>query len=379
MENLSQMKFIYIACPWTPLGGGMFKVADYLIQHQEKNLNHANAAILKPLDTRGELHPFFSLFYVTLAIIKILWFGFQNKLVGVHVNMAERLSLFRKMSIIWSCKLVGVPVILHLHAAQLHHFYAKLPKPLQDLTRWTFSLADEVIVLGDTARQFVIQTLGVDSTKIVSVINGVPSAKYTKNHHRNGFNLLFLGNLSERKGVSDILHALSKSTTIKKIDDFSMRFVGSGDISYYQNLAQSLGVDQYVAFLGWADQDKAAKLMSESDALILPSYDEGLPLVILEALANEIAVIATPVGEIPHHFTHLENAFLVKPGDINAITNAIECLIQDEPLRLHIAKAGLDAFNRLYSIDSFSDQIAHEHLNVFGYTARNLTSSEKQS
>src|SRR3954464_4135784 len=87
--------YIYIACPWTPVGGGMFKVADYLIQAQALEPGSGYAR-LRPLDTRGGGSALLSIGILALALAKLVRGRLSGRLAGVHVNMAERLSLFRK-------------------------------------------------------------------------------------------------------------------------------------------------------------------------------------------------------------------------------------------------------------------------------------------
>src|SRR3954466_2716350 len=112
----SSDRFIYIACPWTHIGGGMFKVADYLIQSQTASPPEGYARLV-PLDTRGGGSAVFSLWVLFSALCKIIVGRVSGKLAGVHVNMAERLSILRKGAVVLVCRLLGVPVILHLHAA----------------------------------------------------------------------------------------------------------------------------------------------------------------------------------------------------------------------------------------------------------------------
>src|SRR5215207_1883476 len=101
-------RYIYIACPWTPKGGGMFKVADYLIQAQAFSPS-ADAAELRPLDTRGGANAAYSFWVLTTAVAKLVRGRLSGKLAGVHVNMAERLSLFRKSTIVVACRALGIP------------------------------------------------------------------------------------------------------------------------------------------------------------------------------------------------------------------------------------------------------------------------------
>jgi glycosyltransferase involved in cell wall biosynthesis len=347
------------------MGGGMFRVAEYLIQNQKLATQHAQ---LLPLDTRGGGSALGSLWVLMQALGHLVSGRISGRLAGVHVNMAERLSLFRKGAMIVVARLLGIPVVLHLHAAQLHHFYRKLPAPLQALTRGIFALSSHCIVLGNAAREFVTEELRVPPNKVQVVNNGVPAPTATRRIQSNGRprRVLFLGNLSERKGVSDFLHALATPGLDWNIQ---VSLAGGGDIERYQALAEELGITGFVRFEGWADQTKAAALMASADVLILPSYDEGLPLVILEALAHGVAVICTPVGEIPFALQHGTSAIFVTPGDVPGIATALHQVLNDDLLRKRLEQNGRMLYEAKFSMGQFFSNIAAIHRRVFGISA----------
>ncbi|HXD41995.1 MAG TPA: glycosyltransferase family 4 protein [Ramlibacter sp.] len=366
-------RYIYIACPWTPVGGGMFKVADYLIQSQA-SVPAAHAAQLRPLDTRGGGHAAASLWVLLTALAKLVVGRLQGGLAGVHVNMAERLSLLRKSAIVVMCRALGVPVVLHLHAAQLHHFYRALPAPLRSLTRWVFSLPASVVVLGMASRRFVTEELGVPAHRVEIVINGVPAP--TERRRQSGPDrtqrVLFLGNLSERKGISDLLGALARPGF--DVSRLQVIFAGGGDVAAYQAKARALGVDGFVRFEGWCDQDKVARLLAASDLLVLPSYDEGLPLVILEALAHGVAVACTPVGEIPSVLTHGVNAYFVPPGDVAGLAAGLQQVLGDPELLEALGRNGRALYEQRFSLPRFFANIARVHQRHFGVASQPVQS-----
>jgi glycosyltransferase involved in cell wall biosynthesis len=123
-------------------------------------------------------------------------------------------------------------------------------------------------------------------------------------------------------------------------------------------MAASLGIAGQVTFTGWVSQDDARTLMVNSDALILPAYDEGLPLVILEALASRTAVICTPVGSIPEVLEDRATALFVTPGDETAIAAAIATLIDQPDLRQELATAGAALYDRLFTMEAFTLSVA---------------------
>jgi glycosyltransferase involved in cell wall biosynthesis len=347
----------------------MFKVADYLIQSQGAPISSCDA-VLCPLDTRGGLSAAHSLWFMSIALLKLIKGRISGRLAGVHVNMAERLSLFRKGAVIAFCRTLGIPVVVHLHAAQLHHYYSDLPKPLKVLTRWFFSLSSHCVVLGHASEAFVTNELRLPQSRVEIVTNGVPAPSTTRRVAcaTAPYRVLFLGNLSERKGVSDLLRALAQ--TGFSSEQVLVSFAGGGDIKAYEALAADLGINNLVRFEGWADQAKASRLMADADALILPSYDEGLPLVILEALANGVAVICTPVGEIPSVLTDGVNACFVSPGDIAGIAAALHKVLDDSAYRKMLEENGKAIYEREFTMKNFFANICAIHRTHFGVCAR---------
>jgi glycosyltransferase involved in cell wall biosynthesis len=360
--------YIYIACPWTPVGGGMFKVADYLIQSQAAQ-TPPHAAQLRPLDSRGAASPAFSLWVLMTALAKIVRGRLSGRLAGVHVNLATRMSLFRKGAIIAACRAVGVPVVLHLHA-DMQRYYAALPAILQRMTQWIFAMATSVVVIGPVARHFVIQALRVPAKRVAIVINGVPDAAEPRRKPQPGGpqRMLFLGNLSERKGLSVLLRALSKPG----FDRTRLQVViaGGGDVPGYQAQARSLGIDEFVKFEGWCDQQKTARLLAASDVLVLPSIEEVLPLVILEALANRVAVVCTPVGEIPSLLTDGVDARFVTPGDVDDLTAVLQDMLQEPALLEAMGHNGQALYEQQFSLPQFFSNVARIHQRAFGVAAQ---------
>ncbi len=360
-------RYIFLACPWTPKGGGMFKVADYLIQSQAGSAG--DDAVLRPLDTRGSGSALGSLAVLVQALGRLLQGRLRGEVAGVHVNMAERLSLFRKSVLVLWCRLLGLPVLLHLHAAQLHHFYAGLPAPLQWLTRWIFSLPQAAVVLGQASHSFVTQTLCVPPARVSVLMNGVPEPTPPRRAPPGDGvrRILFVGNLSERKGVSDLLAALLMPGFDRQRTEVC--FAGGGDLAAYRARVHSLGLDGWVHLAGWAEQSQVAELMARADVLVLPSYDEGLPLVILEALARGLAVVCTPVGEIPSVLHHGVHALFVQPGDVRGLAQTLQQVLGDAALRQRLGANGRSLYEAEMSMQHFFASVAQLHQRYFGLAA----------
>ncbi len=366
---------ILVACPWTPAGGGMYKVADYLIGAQARpssgetaNTLAPPAALLRPLDTRSGGSAVVSLGVLVLALGRLARGRLRGRVAGVHVNMAERLSLVRKSVVIVACRLLGLPVVLHLHAAQLHRGWPRIPAPAQALVRWVFSLPAACIVLGRQSADIVSGALRVPPERVVVVTNGVPAPQLSRRRAvRESLHLLFVGNLSERKGVDDLLQAMGQPSLAGL--PVTLTLAGGGDLRHWRLYAERLGLGERVRFLGWVESEGLGALMSRADGLVLPSHDEGLPLAILEALAHGLPVVCTPVGEIPDHLADGRHALFVPPGDPPALARTLARLLQEPRLRELLALEGRALWQREFSMERFFSRIAAVHARCFGTCA----------
>jgi len=342
--------FIYLVCPYAPMGGGMYKVMDYLVQAQH---DYPGSPELRILDSRGGGRVWFTPLVLIRAFLQLFWHRLMGNVAGVHVNVAERLSVVRKGLIIVVAHHIGLPVVLHLHAAQLHHFYRGVPGWAQWLLRYVFSVANEVVVLGHAGKRFVTGDLRVPEARVSILINGVPgpAQRPEPRRHDGPVHIVFLGNLLERKGVTDLLNALARPELAAL--SWKATFAGGGEVDKYRAAVAERGLTDRVSFPGWHDQKQAGALVSTADILALPSYDEGLPLVILEALGRATAVLCTPVGEIPDELTDRRNAYFVTPGDVPGIAAALVDLISHPQLRTDIARAGRALYEERYAMGVF--------------------------
>lgn len=368
-ETALQDRFIYIACPWSPAGGGMYKVADYLISAQHA-LAGGRTATLRPLDTRGPGSAVASVLFLALALLRILRGRLGGRLAGVHVNMAERMSLARKGAVVVTCWLLRVPVVIHLHG-EMRTFFRRLPGPLQRLARWMFSLATSVVVIGTLGRRFLTEDVGLPEDRIDVVENGVPGPAAARPQPVvDGVQrLLFVGRMCDAKGVEDLLQGAARAHA--NGTPLHLTFAGSGsDIPRYEQLAASLGIASITRFAGWCDDDAVRQLLREASVLVLPSHDEVMPLVVLEALAHGVPVICTPVGELPHVLDDGVHVRFVPVRDPDALARALQQTLGDAEMLRTLGANGRRLYEERFSMARFFGRIARVHAHRFGTSAQ---------
>lgn len=140
----------------------------------------------------------------------------------------------------------------------------------------------------------------------------------------DGLLLLRIGRLVAPKGNAVLLRALA---TLER-SDWRLAFVGDGDQqAELQALAQTLGIGDSVMFCGF--RDNIADYLAAADVFVSPSLQEGLPMVLLEAMAAGLAVVSTNVGEIPQVITSERDGLLVPPGDVDELCGALERMMRN--------------------------------------------------
>ena len=348
---MSARRTVFLACPYGQVGGGMGSIMAYLASMRQDPSGRFD---LRRLESRGGGHVALSPIFLALAVGRIFWEAARGRLAVTHLNLAERGSVYRKAVLLAATKLAGGQVLLHLHAAQIVQFHGSMGRTGKALLRWMFHSADHCVVLGDVWRNWVTTTFGVQRSRISIIYNGVPASVAAPQMRTGGgpFRLLFVGNLLERKGVTDLLHAFASTSVQAR--DIVLTMAGGASVEMYRTMAAELGVGNRVTFTGWISQDEARALMVRSDALILPAYDEGLPLVILEALASRTPVICTPVGSIPEVLADRRTALFVSPGDQAGIADAILKLLDKPEIARELSEAGAHLYDRLFTMEAFA-------------------------
>jgi len=151
--------------------------------------------------------------------------------------------------------------------------------------------------------------------------------------------LLFVGSLIGRKGIRDLLLVLAHPSLGK----VRLTVVGDGmDKPELLEMSQRLDMEERVEWKGLLPPAEVARLMRSSDALCLPSYMEGRPNVVNEAMASGLPVIAARVGGIPDMVIEGETALLFMPGNVTELLGCLVALVSDPERRLRMGKAGHD-------------------------------------
>jgi glycosyltransferase involved in cell wall biosynthesis len=265
----------------------------------------------------------------------------------IHLHASERGSVFRMGLLVLVGNLFSKPVILHTHGCEFHLFYEKMPCFGQAIVRLIFQRSTYVIALSQSWKNYYTNHCHLDPQKVLVMLNPVQvPGQIPARSLAPRLIGLFLGRIGQRKGAFDTIQAVAQLSQSDR-DRIQILMAGDGEIEKAQALIQQLGLENTVQLLGWIDPKTRDELLSRAHVFLLPSYNEGLPVSMVEAMAWGLPVIVTPVGGIPELVTDQKHGFLVNPGDITGIAQALQTLIREPHSRLVMGTAARQQVSQL--------------------------------
>ncbi len=303
---------------------------------------------IKFVPTHYDTNKYLLIVYFCIRFLQIWWMVTFEHYDIAHLHVAERGSFWRKRFLLKFFHYHGIKVVLHHHGAEFEEFYTKCSENQKKKIQRTLNEADVNIVL---SKRLVPMIKEKAPNACVEVLyNSVPCSKYNP-YSLEAKNILFLGRLGGRKGTFDLLLA------IKKIDvdipkDVKFYFCGDMGEDMVRKKVGELGINHRIAHIGWVDGKQKEEFISNTMINCLPSYNEGLPMTILETMAKGIPNISTDIASIPEVIVDGENGYLIKPGDVEALSNKLILLINNSDLRQIFSQNSFRCIRDGFSIDS---------------------------
>jgi glycosyltransferase involved in cell wall biosynthesis len=296
------------------------------------------------------------LLHLARALVRIAWEARRGSIAMLHVHMAARGSAVRKGMIVFLGKRLGLPVLLHLHGSRMDEFLERMPLASERLVRRVLLGADRVVVVGEHWRRFVTERLAIDPAKLRVVANAAEGPERPPAKDGGPPRLLFLGTLSARKGLPELLQALAGPRCVALA--WRLAVAGEGDADAYGRRARELGIAERIDFLGSVPEARARELLAAADVFVLPSHNEGLSIALLEAMANGCAIVTTPVGANLDAVSDGVSALVVPSGDPERLAAALARVVGDAALRAELQAAARRRFCEAFDIGLHCERLA---------------------
>jgi glycosyltransferase involved in cell wall biosynthesis len=294
--------------------------------------------------------------------------------VVVHLNTSlTRRGYWRDLAYLIVAKLLRARVIWQVHGGMLPRVFFGNRRIATAFLRWTLGLPDLVAVLARS--ELAAYTEFLPHQAVMVMPNGIDMRAFARvptmrPYARRPLRLVYIGRLAREKGLYEALQGVR--IAIELGVDAHLTMVGSGpEAAALERYSHALGLSTRVAFHGPMFGDAKVKMLATADVAILPSYAEGLPYSLLEAMAAAVPVLATSVGAIPDVMTHGIHGLLVPPRDATAIAEALAELVRDRERLSWMSRACRRRVLAAYSIERLAAELSlHYHALAGGSALR---------
>lgn len=244
----------------------------------------------------------------------------------VHVNVASDSSYYRKSLFIKAAKRAGKKIVIHQHGGDFENFYKKEQSDRgRAKIRQVLGMGDVFLVLSPVLEQFFKGILDPDRVILFPNAVAVPDSiekEYGKQR------ILFLGRLCKEKGLRELFSILPQLH-----EQFpQMRLLLGGIWEDEELREEAEKMREYVTDLGWLQVEAKKDYLRISDLFVFPTYFEGQPVSVLEAMAYQCGIVATNVGGIPQMIESEQTGLLIEPKDPEGLKSALQKLLSDPEL-----------------------------------------------
>lgn len=267
----------------------------------------------------------------------------------VHFHMVPGITLLIQLPELILAKLLRKKIIMEVHVGNQLESYSK-----DKFFKWWFKRADLVLLLAKKWETF-FKEMYSDVKVPTDVLYNACEMHEPIAFEKKKKLILFAGTIHGNKAPDLLLKAWAKLN--KKYPDWHVSFLGSGNISYYEEMAKELGVKESVNFTGYINGSEKESCFHDASIYCMCSYMEGFPMTVLEAWSHSIAVVTTPVGGLPDVIDDDNNCLTFSIGDFNELAEQLERLISDNILRKRLSIEGYQQAMQKFSIEVIGDKL----------------------
>lgn len=285
-----------------------------------------------------EYHGFGKLALAVSALLQyvltvIVW---RPHVTWIHVG--SNASLYRKAIFIMVARWLRQRVVAHFHAGDFDHYYERQSEFGKRFIVAGLRRSNKLIAVSQASAQRLSELL--PNANIVMIPNGIKVQDFAPiQRQRDAFvRLLFVGGMGKLKGERDLLRAMQ--IAVERAPQLRISMLGYG-AETVESLCDEYGLRARIEHLGPVLHVERASFFRRADIFVLPSYGEGMPMSVLEALAAGLPIIATNVGGIPELIMHGAEGFLIAPGNVTELAEHLVTLANDAALRVRMARASL--------------------------------------
>lgn len=267
-----------------------------------------------------------------------------------QLHTAEKGSFWRKFLLSRVLLMHGIPYVVHMHGARFNIFLdATSPLTKRLVNKFASQAASFVVLSESWARYFRGHFPDLTNIEVIPNPCETVGEIYPGGRKNERVRILYSGVFGARKGVFDLIEAFADVPENPAGPDLYL--FGDGDVEAVRTAAKASGAGARIHVSGWLDHKSYLSQLRDYDFYVLPSYAEGLPMSILEAMGQGLPIISTRVGGIPEVVFPGQNGYLIDPGDKVALREALDKLAQDGATRSNMSRKSWEIARERFSLN----------------------------
>jgi glycosyltransferase involved in cell wall biosynthesis len=298
-----------------------------------------------------------------LRIVRMIRHCMRSNLDVILLFASPGPSFIEKSLMAGIARLFGIKTLMFPRGAALvDHYQASPWRAL--LLRWCFRIPTMMLCQGNAYQRFFAYQVGLGLERCPIIFNWTATTQLlnigaAREYGREQpLEALFLGWVDQEKGIFELLECAQLLSEAGEVPAFKLIIAGDGSaMAETRRKLNDPRLGSVVELLGWIDSDAKVERLRRAHLLVLPSYMEGMPNAIIEAMATGLPVVATDVGAVVDVVSDGVNGFLIPPRNIDRLTRALRELLLNAPLRERMGRAGWHMAKDRFSAERAADQL----------------------
>ncbi|MBP3471755.1 MAG: glycosyltransferase family 4 protein [Paraprevotella sp.] len=288
------------------------------------------------------------LWYALKAYVKALLTIWRYDIIHFH-TVPDKICLVIQMPVLLLALLERKKIIMHIHMGNQLEEHTN-----NKLFIWCLKRSDLIVLLAKKWQRrfgYLFPTVNVPTTVIYNACETIANIDFSKKEK----SIIMAAYLDENKRPDLLLQAWSRLSG--DYPDWHVTIMGNGDVEGYSRMAHEMGLDDCVTFTGYITGERKADIWDKASIYCMCSRHEGFPMVVLEAWANGIAVVTTPVGGLPDVIEEGKNCLTFNFDDADELTVQLCRLIEDSQLRRQMGEYANRKTTPQFALKKINSQI----------------------
>jgi glycosyltransferase involved in cell wall biosynthesis len=284
------------------------------------------------------------LFKTILRYILLLFYNIKC----VYVHTSSYNSFLRKLLFIVIAIIFRKKIILHIHPTHFYKYLTEQKTIVKYIYLSIIKRIDKIIVLTNDMQSKMENIINNKNIYVLPNAVDVYKMRNKREYRRKNDSLLYLGWYIKKKGVYELVDAVEELARTGFY--LKLVFCGTKEIEKLRSYVLKKSLNDRITINGWIGGEKKNELLYSCTAIILPSHSEGMPNVILEAMATKTPIISTSVGGLKEILQNEYNSIIIKEKNVKNISEKIRLCFQNDKLRKKIANNAYDDALHKYDV-----------------------------